>query len=324
MPKSRVAIVGLGLIGGSMGLAIKKSKLDAEIIGHDKDPGIMSRAQKRGAVDATKWNLIDACDGAGLVILALPIDGIKDTLAALKPHLAPGVIVTDTATTKVPVLDWAKDLPEGVHFIGGDPVIQPGRRGPTTGIEAANSDLFKDATYCLVPSTTTGAPAIDTVASFATMLGAKPFFIDAAEHDGLMTGVEHLPAALATALLAVTVRSQGWREMSKLAGENFRAAIAQVPQDGATAREQFLAHRVDLVRWIDDVTAELGALRGMLAREDSSALETLVQSLAEERDKWMSGKLETADSSVDAQPVQFNPAHLLIGGLADRTPRKKR
>jgi prephenate dehydrogenase len=254
----------------------------------------------------------------------LPISAIKDTLAALKPHLQPGVLVTDTATTKAPVLEWANDLPDGVHFIGGDPVIPPGRSGGKTGIAAADADLFKGATYCLVPSKNAGAPAIDTLSSFATMLGAKPYFIDAAEHDGLMTGVEHLPAALATALLAITIRSRGWREMSKLAGESFRATTALVPPDGATAREQFLAHRVDLLRWIDDVTAELGELRGMLAREDFSALETLVQSLAEERDKWMSGKMEDADSSVDAQAVQFNPAHLLIGGLADRTPRKKK
>lgn len=211
MPKSRVTIVGLGLIGGSMGLALKKSKLDVQVIGHDKDPGAAGRAQKRGAVDATKWNLIDACDGAGLIILALPVDAIKDTLAALKPHLVPGVIVTDTATTKVPVLEWAKDLPEGVHFIGGNPVVKPDRFGKETGIDAADADLFKDATYCIVPSEHVAAPAIDTLSAFASMLGAKPYFIDAAEHDGLMAGVQHLPAALATALLSATVRSQGWR-----------------------------------------------------------------------------------------------------------------
>lgn len=324
MPKSRIAIVGLGLIGGSMGLAIKQSKLDVQVIGHDKDNNVAGRAQKRGAVDETKWNLIDACSGAGLVILALPIDGIKDTLAALKPNLAPGVVVTDTATTKAPVLEWAKDLPEGVHFVGGDPVLQPGRGGGQTGIDAADPDLFKGATYCLVPSKDASAPAIETLASFATMLGAKPYFIDSAEHDGLMTGVEHLPAALALALLGVTMRSRGWREMSKLAGESFRATTGLAPQDAATAREQFFAHRADLIRWIDDVMAELGKLRGMLEHEDSAALEALVKPLAAERDRWLAGKSGDEDSSADVQAVRFNPAHLLIGGLADRTPPKKK
>jgi len=130
----------------------------------------------------------------------------------------------------------------GRPLIGGDPVLQPGRVSGQTGIDAASAELFKGATYCLVPSMGAGAAAIDTLSSFATMLGAKPYFIDAAEHDGLMTGVEHLPAALGLALLAATVRSRGWREMSKLAGESFRATTGLAPQDSATAREQFFAH----------------------------------------------------------------------------------
>ncbi len=323
MPKSRVAIVGLGLIGGSIGLALKKSKLDIEVVGHDKDNNAAGRAQKRGAVDTTKWNLIDACEGAGLIILALPVDAIKETLAALKPYLAAGVIVTDTATTKAPVLEWAKDLPDGVQFIGGNPVVKSERLGNETGIDAADADLFKGATYCLVPSPKSSAPAIDTVSSFATMLGAKPYFIDAAEHDGLMAGVQHLPAALATALLSATVRSQGWRELSRLAGTDYSAATGLAPRDGATAREQFLAHRVDLMRWIDTMIDELSELRGMLEREDAGALESLAESLAAERDKWLSGKLEDTGATVDMQSIQLNPARLFIGGLADRTPRKK-
>ena len=323
MPKSRVTIVGLGLIGGSMGLALKKSKLDVEIIGHDKDSGVAGRAKKRGAVDATRWNLIDACEGAGLIVLALPLDGIKEALAALKPYLAPGVVVTDTATTKVPVLEWAKDLPEGVHFVSGNPVIKPEKMTAKSGIDAADADLLNGATYCIVPSTHTGTSAVDTISSFATLLGAKPYFLDAAEHDGLMAGVQHLPAALATALLSATVRSQGWREMGKLAGADYQVATGLAPQDSATAREQFLAHRTDLIRWIDAVTSELSELRGMLARADSAALEALVQSLATERDQWMRGKLEESGPVVDARDLQFSPARLFLGGLADRTPKKK-
>src|SRR5574341_923228 len=152
MPRSRVTIVGLGLIGGSMGLALKKSGIDLEIVGHDKDSSAANRAQKRGAVDTTKWNLIDACEGAGLIILAIPLDGIRDTLIALKPYLEPGVIVSDTATTKVPLIKWAAQLPEGVHLIGGDPVLKPSR-APGHGIDAADADLFQGATYCLTPVT---------------------------------------------------------------------------------------------------------------------------------------------------------------------------
>ena len=323
MPKSRVTIVGLGFIGGSMGLALKKSKLDVEIIGHDKDSSVAARAHKRGAVDATKWNLIDACDGAGLIVLALPIDGVKSTLAALQPHLAPGVIVTDTATTKTTVLEWAASLPAGVEFIGGDPVIKADYVGANAGIDAADAEIFKDTTYCIVPSKTSAAQAVDTLASFATILGAKPYFIDAAEHDGLMAAVQHLPALLATVLLAATARSDGWREMSKVAGADYRTATGVAPADAAAAREQFLAHRSDLVRWIDAVSKELHDLREMLDRQDAAALEALVDGAAVERTRWLRGRQEGEGASTEWQAVRLDPMRLFLGGLTDRTPRKK-
>ena len=323
MPKSRVTIVGLGFIGGSMGLALKKSKLDVEIIGHDKDSSVAARAHKRGAVDSTKWNLIDACDGAGLIVLALPIDGVKSTLAALQPHLAPGVIVTDTATTKTAVLEWAASLPAGVEFIGGDPVIKADYAGANAGIDAADAEIFNDAAYCIVPSKTSAAQAVDTLASLATILGAKPYFIDAAEHDGLMAAVQHLPALLATALLAATARSDGWREMSKVAGADYRTATGVAPADAAAAREQFLAHRSDLVRWIDAVSKELHDLREMLDRQDAAALEALVDGAAVERTRWLRGRQEDEGASTDWQAVRLDPMRLFLGGLADRTPRRK-
>jgi prephenate dehydrogenase len=322
MPKSRVTIVGLGLIGGSIGLALKKSKIDLEIVGHDKDSGAASRALKRGAVDKAEWNLINACEGAGLIILALPLDGVKDTLAVLQPYLEPGVIVTDTATTKTPVLEWAKQLRGGVHFIGGDPAINPKRLSGARGIDAADAALFQDAIYCLVSAPSAAAPAIETLSNFVTLLGAKPYFIDAAEHDGLTAGVQHLPALLATALAAATMQSQSWRELGKLAGADFRAATEPAPQDAKAAREQFLAHRADLLRWMDALSETLRALRGMVEREDATSLETLVENLAGERAKWLSGNLTGDAAAVDWPAAQFSPARLFIGGLADRGKKR--
>jgi prephenate dehydrogenase len=321
MAKSRVTIVGLGLIGGSIGLALKNSKLDIQVVGHDKDHGAAGSAQKRGAVDTTKWNLIDACDGAGLIVLAIPIDGIKDTFSALKTSLAPGTVIADTATTKVPVLEWAKELSEGVSFVGTNPILRSERIGG--GIDAASADLFKGATFCLVPSPTASHAAVDTVASLAEIVGAKPFFVDAAEHDGLMAAVEHLPALLSTMLQAATMRSRGWREMARLAGSKFRAASALAP-DPNTARDAFLAHRVDLVRWIDEMTNELAEVRGILERQDADALAKLVESVEEERDRWLSGKLEPDESGAEFQAIEMNPARLFLGGLADRPKKRDR
>lgn len=322
MPKSRIAIVGLGRIGGSIGLALKNAKLDVEIVGHDKNPGTAGRALKIGAVDKTDWNLIGACEGAGLIVLALPLDGIKETLAALKPHLQPGVIVTDTAATKAPVLEWANDLPRGVHFVGGHPILKTDRAAGR-GIDLADAALFQDATYCLTPAVSAEASAVDTVASFATALGAKPYFVEAAEHDGLAAGVQHLPALLATALAAATMSSRGWRELSRLASVDYRVMTDLVPQNGATASEQFLAHRTDLVRWIDEVIDQLKNLRDVCERDDRAALQALAESIAAKREEWLTGKVEGAAPALSYESLRTGAMHLFIGGLANRTPKPK-
>jgi prephenate dehydrogenase len=123
------------------------------------------------------------------------------------------------------------------------------------------TDLLQNATYCLAPAVNASPQAIDTLSGFISLLGAKPYFIEAAEHDGLMAGVQHFPAFLATAYAAAIVQSQGWRERGKLAGAAFRAATELVPEDKQAAREQFLTHRADLTRWVDLSIAQLRDMR---------------------------------------------------------------
>lgn len=324
MAKLRISIIGLGLIGGSIGLALKKSKLDLEIVGHDKDLGVAGRALKRGAVDKTEWNLISACDRASLIVLAMPLDGIRDTLEALRSHLTPGTLITDTAMTKVPVLEWANALPHGVEFVGGNPVIHPRREISGQGIDAADATLFQDATYCLIPSTLASAQAIDVVSGFVSILGAKPYFIEAAEHDGLMAGVHHLPALLATAYASSIVTEQGWIERSKVASATFRAALDLVPTDTHAAPMQFVAHREDLIRWIDQSILKLRELRTWLATENTAALGALVRTLADERAKWQSGQLDRGALPVsDMSQVSGSFERLFLGGLAERMKRVK-
>ena len=155
------------------------------------------------------------------------------------------------------------------------------------------------------------------------LLGAKPYFIDPAEHDGLMAGVQHLPALMATALSAATIQSQGWKELGKLAGVDFRTATDLTPQDAKTAREQFLAHRDDLLRWLDTIQDQLRDLRGMVERGDAEGLEKLIESLTGERDKWLSGSLEESGSPVDWQAAQSSIGRIFLGGLADRGKKPK-
>ena len=336
MPKPRITIVGLGRIGGSIGLALKKSKADLEIVGHDKEPRAMQLAQKRGAVDRTHWNLLSASDGAGLIVLALPLGEIQSTLKHLSRELPPGVILTDTAASKAPVLEWAKVLPRDVNFIGGHPIISPRYSPPVTanapasgpinqpltGIDAADPDLFTNAIYCLTPTPAVEPEAVDVSASFVSMLGAKPLFLDAAEHDGLMAGAEHLAYILSATLLHATSTSSGWRELSKFAGRAYLDATELAARDPVSQRMVMLGQPDDLTRWIDASIETLRELRRAIAQGDANALDALFQRMNDARKEWLRGDVG-AHAAVDISEVQGGPMRLLLGGLSTRGGRRK-
>lgn len=322
--KPRITIIGLGQIGGSIGLALKKSNVDLEIVGHDKDSRTAQLAQKRGAVDKTHWNLLNACQGAGLVVLALPLGAIRDTLTVLGKELPPGVIVTDTSTTKGPVLEWARVLTPGVHFVGGDPIIPPTRTDnpDVSGIEAAEAGLFQGAVYCLAPTPEVDPGAVEVMTGFVSLLGAKALFLDPSEHDGLVAGAQHLAYLLSATLLQSTTGSGGWREMSKFAGRDYLTATELAARDPVSQREMVLHHRDDLVRWIDISIQTLRELRGAIARGDAPALDELFKRLVEARAEWLKGEVG-AEPSVDMAEMKSGAMRMLLGGLADRGARKK-
>ena len=115
-----ITIIGMGLIGSSIGLALKKAQLDLNIVGTDRDRGVANRAQRRGAADSIEPNLLTAVRGARLVIIATPVGAIEEIMKIIGPELDDGCVVTDTGTTKVQVLRWAEQhLPSTVNFVGG-------------------------------------------------------------------------------------------------------------------------------------------------------------------------------------------------------------
>src|SRR5689334_9953028 len=145
-----VGIVGLGLIGGSIGLALKRSKLaGTQIVGYDRDLEVALRAQRFGAVDSVERTLAGLADTAGLIVIATPIVAIRGVFAEIGPRLQQGAVVTDVASTKGEVLRWARELlPSHVHFVGGHPMAGKEQTGP----QAAEADLFDGRPYCIVPS----------------------------------------------------------------------------------------------------------------------------------------------------------------------------
>jgi len=294
-PKPQITIVGLGMIGASMGLALRRSGAASAVIGHDKETGIANQARKLEMVDRTEWNLISACEKADLIILATPIGAIEPTLKAIASYLRPGCVVIDTATLKAPVLAWAEAiLPKEVHFVGADPIIV---RSPAvapevqaTGLKAADADLFKDALFCLVPSPQADPSAVKLAADLAALLGAQPFFLDATEHDSLLAAVEHLPAIASLALLEMAMGQPSWKELRKMAGPTFELATHLASTDPSTHSDLAAANRDNVVRWIDALTASLASLRQAVAEGNQEALAKRFAEATAERDRWLNDR----------------------------------
>lgn len=322
--KPRVTIVGLGVIGCSMGLALGASKAVDQIVGHDKNRVVSNQAKSVGAVDKVEWNLISACEQADLVILSTPFEAIAPTLAAIGPELRPGCVVMDTASVKQPVLATAAtNLAAGVHFVGGHPI--PGKSVASGGPEVARADLFRGGLFCVVPAATADSSAIKLVSDLVSLLGATPLFLDAAEHDGLMAAVDHLPGLLALALMETTTSQPTWRELRKMAGSAFEAATRPVGGDGAAQAALYHANRENLVRWLDAFAATLRQVRQMVVEDNATLAEHLTGADSERRAWLADWQVGTWQEGPDTEmPERPNIMEAFLGGLVRRSDKRGR
>ncbi len=284
MTQFTITIIGAGLIGTSLGLALRQEK-ELRVLGHDKDQEQARAAVKRGAFDKAEWNLINACEPADLIILAIPLSGIQPTLTAVGPYLKAGAVITDTARHKTSVLAWAAEaLPPQVHFVGGDPLVHPAG----SGLEHASADLFRQRLYCLTPASSADETAVQLVVGIVSMLGAKPFFLDAEEHDGLAAAVDTLPALVSAALVETVAGQSSWRELRKLAGSLFEQVSMGASGDPDSLRDSLQANKLNLLHWLDSYMGQLQQLRSLLVEPEAG--EPLAQKLDHaivERHNWL-------------------------------------
>lgn len=289
MAKPKITIVGLGLIGKSIGKALRSVGGQLEIVGHDREPMAAREAQKVDAVDKTHWNLIGACDGADIVILATPLNGVRDTLKAIGSDLKSGCLVMDTATLKVPVLKWADEfLPPGVNFVGGHPILNVhGRIEQASSEDYSRADLLRGSLFCLLPAVSAAEEATHLATDVVRLLDAKPLFIDAAEHDGLVAGVEQLPMVLAFSLLSAVAAESSWREMRKLAGTTFEDVTRVLSQDLVGSRDSLMLNSENVARVIESWVDELYVLRQLLLDRDEKALQQLMEAGATVHQAWL-------------------------------------
>ena len=228
LPFKRITIIGVGLIGGSLALAVKHRFPAVHIIGVDK-PKILKRALERNVIDIAERSVEQAVRSADLVIIATPVFAITKLLPIVAKNTAPHAIVTDTGSVKHSIVGQAQKLfPEG-NFIGGHPMAG----SEFSGIDAAHPLLFQNVIYILTPTHTTNKKSLRTLAKFFTSLDARIFTIDPAVHDSVVAAVSHLPQLAAVALMNtvgkrhpnspdhLSLAAGGFRDMTRIASSRF-------------------------------------------------------------------------------------------------------
>lgn len=279
-----VTIIGLGLIGGSIGLALRHGREPGwEVVGYSRRQETIAIALSSGAIERGENNLKDAVKRADFVIIATPVLAAKEIFYNIAPYLPSACIVTDTASTKVQIMKWAKEiLPPTVDFIGGHPMA--GKE--TYGIQAAKADLFRGCTYCVTLPDKASSESRSTVVRMVKKLGAMPFFIDAQEHDDLVAGISHLPMLLSAALVSLTTKDPSWPAMSKLAASGYHDLTRLASGNPEVNLHICLSNKEGIVNWIDKFSKELERYRQLVTDGD----EWLTQALTEAnkaRQEWL-------------------------------------
>jgi len=281
----RIAIIGLGLIGGSIGLALKRAGLkDVQIAGTARTRDTVQRAKKLGAIDDDARTAAEAVRDARLVVVAAPILATRAIFGEIAPALMPGAVVTDVGSTKGNVMRWAKELlPDSIHFVGGHPMA--GKETP--GIDAADADLFREKTWVVVPSVSADEAAVKSVVGLAQLCGADVTFMDADEHDSYVAAISHLPLALSSALFSVVFGSAAWPELAQLASSGFRDTTRLASGSPEMAHDIMISNRENVLHWIDRFQEELSRFRATIAAGESQPVIEAFTRPQIERDNYM-------------------------------------
>ena len=280
----KITIIGLGLLGGSIAMALKERKdTEAEIVGYSKRPETVNRAKERGIIDTSAANLEGAVKVADLVIITTPVLAIEEVLKTVSRHLPSGCIVTDTGSTKVKVMEWANEyLQSNVSFIGGHPMA--GKE--TSGLDGADAALFNNCVYCLTPAPNATEKSTQRIVEMVETIGAKPMFIEAKEHDKLVAGISHLPMLISSAFVSATTGHSDWPDMSRIAAGGYRDMSRLASGSPEMNKDIFVTNSAEIIRWLDLYIEELNKYRQLL-RDRGERLKDLLEYAREAREKWL-------------------------------------
>jgi prephenate dehydrogenase len=271
-----LTIVGVGLIGGSIGLAARRRGLAARIIGVGRQQGSLDQALAIGAIDEGSLNLVDAVRHTEIAVFCTPVDRIPEQVLAAGPACDPGTLLTDAGSTKAAILNAIDgQLPKEVQFVGGHPLAGSEKRGP----EFADADLFEGRVTVITPTRQTAAPGLEKTKAFWEALGSHVKLMAPEEHDRALAMTSHLPHLAASALAGILPPS-----LQALTATGFRDTTRVAAGDPALWTGIFLQNRVAMLDALGALQARLMELRQAILSNDRGALDTLLAQAKRTRD----------------------------------------
>jgi prephenate dehydrogenase len=284
----KITIFGVGLIGGSFALALKKAGAVQQITGVGRTAASLERAKQLGIIDAmsaSSTSVADAVRDADLVLIAAPVAQTEAILASIKPHLQPGTVVTDAGSTKTDVVAAArKALGEKIaQFVPGHPIAGRELNGP----DAAIVDLYVGKKVVLAPLPENSADDVERVAAAWKHCGAIIHKLTPQEHDRVFAAVSHLPHLLAYALVDDIAKKPHADLLFQYAASGFRDFTRIAGSSPEMWRDISLANQQALLQELDAYMEQLAQIRGMLAAADGAALEAVYANAQHARHNWI-------------------------------------
>jgi len=315
----QITIVGLGIVGQSIGLALKQVAPEIRIVGHDADAAQVKSARSLGAIDSSHWNLVSACDGADIILLDIPFAELAMTLDAIGPDLGAEAVVSDLIPIKSEVMAIAREhLAQPARFCGGH-LVSPA----LLNLQGPSADWLSSATYFMVAPPSLSAQAMDKMANLADALGCKPQFTSAEEHDGLVAAMQQLPELAGAAILDTLVASAGARDRANAVGLALSAHATALERGAPDPEQEWLANRTNLSRWLDLYIQRLTVARDALLDKDIDTLQAMATSADHAAKDWF----DAEPQGNDVESPSLSPwRSMFLGGLRfkrDHKPEKR-
>jgi prephenate dehydrogenase len=283
----KITIVGVGLLGGSLGLAARQRRLAGEIAGYVRRTASLKDCERAAAVDYATTDLLAAVSNSDLVVLCTPLAQMLSLAEQLLPALQRGAIVTDVGSVKAGVVRELEPViaRAGAHFIGSHPMAG----GEKMGVQAARADLYAGAVCVVTPTNKSNAGAVRKLERFWKSLGARTFRLDAARHDVFVSRTSHLPHLVAAALAGMVLDSRQAKQQAALCATGFRDTTRIASGSPEMWRDIALANRKNLSKSLDAFIGELKQFQAALKKHDTKAVENFFATAKARRDNWCAG-----------------------------------